>query len=339
MNVENFKDVDVIGKKDTIWRDANWVVVEHNPAAGTKSVDKDKTIKFSVGNQDDRKVLDLIPSDSAFAREVASREEKPKPQTSPACRDPKITIKTRWESEDFPIPDQDRVATSWTRADATITVTNRSKYTLRIETVDTFLNIGRPDGRNELDEDEYNDSGSNLNPNDIDVGEYGWYLDPGDTNEYEPFIVLNTVTDTFPLISAEEPTLTPSVTWRYKDDKHFRKCTLRPSRISTVGHRFGDGAGNDQWPVSVERADDGVIATIKRCASGEAEVLDATELQMKRGKTTVAPIAERLKVPVAANKCREIEVRYPGVTGDGWSIQQPGDQDTPFVWKLPPKTQ
>jgi hypothetical protein len=335
MKVENFEDVDVVGKEDSIWLDANWVVVEHSPAAGTKEVDTDTTIKFSVGNEDDRKVLDLIPADSPFAREKDAESRRPSKPTKPACKDPKITIETKWESEDFPIPDEDRIATSWTRADATVKVTNRSKYTLRIETVETNLAIRKPDKRNELEAEDYNDPGTLLNPNDIDEGEYGWYLDPGDTNEYQPWVGLNELTDVLPLISADEPILTPRVTWRYKADKDFRKCTLRPARTSTVGDRFPEGSGASQWPVSVERVPDGVNVAIKRCASDEDEVLDATDLTMVRGKKKIRPVADRLKVPVAANKCRKIEVAYLGDINEGWSLQQPGDQDTPFVWKVP----
>lgn len=76
MGVENFEDVDVIGDRDTIFRDANWVVVEQNPAPGSKEVDTDQTIKLSVGNQDDKEVLELIPADSPFATEVAKVKEK-----------------------------------------------------------------------------------------------------------------------------------------------------------------------------------------------------------------------------------------------------------------------
>lgn len=71
LDVENFDDKDVIGEEDAIFRDANWIVVRQEPAAGSKDVDAGTTIKLFVGNQDDDEVLKMIPGDSAFAREVA----------------------------------------------------------------------------------------------------------------------------------------------------------------------------------------------------------------------------------------------------------------------------
>lgn len=71
LGVENFEDTDVIGEKDSIWRDANWVVVEQDPSAGTREVDTDTKIKLSVGHEDDEEVLDRIPADSDFALEQA----------------------------------------------------------------------------------------------------------------------------------------------------------------------------------------------------------------------------------------------------------------------------
>lgn len=71
MDVTKFSDQDVVGDEDSIWRDANWVVVKQEPAAGTADVDKDQTITLLVGNEDDDEVLDMIPPDSEFAVEVA----------------------------------------------------------------------------------------------------------------------------------------------------------------------------------------------------------------------------------------------------------------------------
>ena len=76
LQVTQFEDKDVLGEEDTIFRDANWVVVKQSPAAGTPKMDTDTTIKLSVGNEDDAEVLDLIPKDSAFAVEVAEKQAK-----------------------------------------------------------------------------------------------------------------------------------------------------------------------------------------------------------------------------------------------------------------------
>jgi len=71
LDVTNFDDKDVIGDEDFILRDANWVVVKQDPPAGTEGVDTGTTIKLYVGNEDDDEVLEMIPSDSDFAVEVA----------------------------------------------------------------------------------------------------------------------------------------------------------------------------------------------------------------------------------------------------------------------------
>ncbi|WP_324274700.1 PASTA domain-containing protein [Blastococcus brunescens] len=76
LGIENFEDIDVIGEEDSIWRDANWVVVEQDPPAGTRDVDTDTTIKLSVGNEDDEEVLTRIPADSPFALEQSEAERE-----------------------------------------------------------------------------------------------------------------------------------------------------------------------------------------------------------------------------------------------------------------------
>jgi hypothetical protein len=76
LGIEEFQDTDVIGEKDSIWLDANWVVVEQDPPAGSPEVDTDTEVKLSVGNEDEGEVLDLIPPDSAFALEHAESEER-----------------------------------------------------------------------------------------------------------------------------------------------------------------------------------------------------------------------------------------------------------------------
>jgi hypothetical protein len=84
LGVEDFDDVDVIGEEDAIFRDANWVVVKQEPAAGTKNVDTGTTIRLEVGNEDDSEVLKMIPEDSDFAREMApDEEEEPSEEPQP----------------------------------------------------------------------------------------------------------------------------------------------------------------------------------------------------------------------------------------------------------------
>jgi hypothetical protein len=74
MGMENFDDTDVMGEIDGVWRDANWIVVEQNPSAGTAEVDTGTTIELSVGNEDEaEEVLAAIPPDSPFAREYAAQ--------------------------------------------------------------------------------------------------------------------------------------------------------------------------------------------------------------------------------------------------------------------------
>ncbi len=73
LDVDEFEDVDVLGKEDTIFLDRNWVVVSQNPAAGTAKVDTGTKVELSVGNQDDKEVLDRIPSDSPFALEQSEK--------------------------------------------------------------------------------------------------------------------------------------------------------------------------------------------------------------------------------------------------------------------------
>lgn len=77
LEVTEFEDSDVVGEKDMIWLDGNWVVVAQEPAAGTPDVDTGTTITLSVGNEDEvKEVLKLIPDDSAFAREVAAQRSE-----------------------------------------------------------------------------------------------------------------------------------------------------------------------------------------------------------------------------------------------------------------------
>lgn len=89
MGVENFEDVDVIGEEDSIFRDANWVVVAQDPPAGTAEVETGTTIELSVGNEDEEKeVLAAIPPDSPFAREFAAQAaEEEKDQEAQAKKD------------------------------------------------------------------------------------------------------------------------------------------------------------------------------------------------------------------------------------------------------------
>lgn len=83
LDVDGFDDVDVIGEEDSIFLDANWVVVRQDPAAGTKEEDTGATIKLEVGNEDDSEVLEMIPADSPFALEMAPNEE-PEPTDEPS---------------------------------------------------------------------------------------------------------------------------------------------------------------------------------------------------------------------------------------------------------------
>lgn len=78
LEVEGFDDKDVIGEEEEILWDSNWVVVKQTPAAGTKEMDTDTTVKLEVGNEDDKKVLSLIPSTSPFAREMAKKTAEKK---------------------------------------------------------------------------------------------------------------------------------------------------------------------------------------------------------------------------------------------------------------------
>lgn len=73
LGFENFEDADVIGAKETIFRDRNWVVVSQDPAVGATEVDTGTKPKLSVGNQDDKSVLKRISADSPFAIEAAKK--------------------------------------------------------------------------------------------------------------------------------------------------------------------------------------------------------------------------------------------------------------------------
>lgn len=76
LDVTDFDDKDVIGAEDDILLDSNWVVVKQTPKAGAKDVDSGTTVKLEVGNQDDKKVLTLIPVDSPFAKETVKEKAK-----------------------------------------------------------------------------------------------------------------------------------------------------------------------------------------------------------------------------------------------------------------------
>lgn len=82
LGVENFEDTDIIGGEDAIFLDANWVVVEQSPPAGTAGVDTDTTIELGVGNEDDPEVLDVIPADSPFAIEINGDPAEADPETT-----------------------------------------------------------------------------------------------------------------------------------------------------------------------------------------------------------------------------------------------------------------
>lgn len=73
LDVDEFDDIDgVEDNRDIIW-DANWVVIEQEPAAGTKEVDTGEIIKLTVANEDDDELLDLIPEGSPVAEEFAAK--------------------------------------------------------------------------------------------------------------------------------------------------------------------------------------------------------------------------------------------------------------------------
>lgn len=76
LGVKDFADKDVIGHEDTIFLDSHWVVVKQTPKAGTKGVSTDTKVKLEVGNQNDKKVLTLIPTGSPFAKEMSKKKAK-----------------------------------------------------------------------------------------------------------------------------------------------------------------------------------------------------------------------------------------------------------------------
>lgn len=46
LGIQEFDDTDAIGEEDSILRDANWVVVEQDPPAGTREVGTDTKIRL-----------------------------------------------------------------------------------------------------------------------------------------------------------------------------------------------------------------------------------------------------------------------------------------------------
>ncbi|TFV86143.1 PASTA domain-containing protein [Blastococcus sp. CT_GayMR16] len=74
LGFEEFDDSDAFDERAII-RDANWVVLESDPAAGA-SVALDETVAFQVGKRDERRTVDLLPAGSPVAQEFAAQEAK-----------------------------------------------------------------------------------------------------------------------------------------------------------------------------------------------------------------------------------------------------------------------
>jgi hypothetical protein len=74
LGFEEFDDSDAFDDR-TIMLDANWVVVESEPAAGD-SVGIDEIVAFHVGKRDERRAIELLPADSPVAQEFAAQEAK-----------------------------------------------------------------------------------------------------------------------------------------------------------------------------------------------------------------------------------------------------------------------
>ena len=83
LNTRDFKDTDNVQHRNVLW-DSHWVVIAQDPPAGATHVDTDTTIKLSVVNQDYKKLLDLIPSDSP---EAVARQKQKKEAAAKAAKD------------------------------------------------------------------------------------------------------------------------------------------------------------------------------------------------------------------------------------------------------------
>jgi hypothetical protein len=74
LGFEEFDDRDKFEDRSVLL-DANWVVLESEPAAGDKAA-IDETVVFSVGKRDERRAVELLPAESSVAREFAAKEEQ-----------------------------------------------------------------------------------------------------------------------------------------------------------------------------------------------------------------------------------------------------------------------
>ena len=280
------------------------------------------------------------PSKSATSAPPNSKPSK-KPEPSPTktteakddgCTPPLEKVKAKWETEDVPFPKKDIVRTRWADADFTWSFTNRSSHKMVVDFALFF--VRKPAG------EKVRPTFSGYTSPDLsfDVGDgEGATVDPGDTftTGQQPFGLRDWM-DQFPLYSKGEPRTSVSFSWHFKDSGVQARCVDTPARTVPVGAQ-PHVLAQAPWVTKARFARGGLIATARLCAGDEAEVFDGGKFYASRDDARVAPqpVAGQLKVPVAASACRDVRLRFAGVTSRDWVLTHPYyDEKVPLRWTL-----
>lgn len=361
LGVDKFEDVDVVGDDRTAFFDRNWVVLKQVPAAGTKKVDEDETIRLEIGAVEDDGILERLPEGSPVAvelqreadAEAADRaaeaeveEEAAKALaaeealigTRPAsewampdrdgCAAPEVDAEIEWEARDVADVENDEVDTRWLVDDVSIEVTNISDY--EIEVSDLYLRVHRPQNPVPASYQRGMSFESSVTSyfDAISIG-------PDETAENSGFLYANAsewYRDWVRLVAPQPPRHTAHVGWQYADSDVRRDCVVIPSRSHTVG--------NGETPTGVVSARfvrQGLRVLVRVCAEDRARVLDVSEYYAKneRDERVDAVATDRAKLPVARNSCRSTFIYLPGVKDSTWALRRYVDGwELPIQWFL-----
>lgn len=266
------------------------------------------------------------PSQTETPTEAAT-SEVPAPTTSNDCAKPTQSVAADWETEDVDFPRQDAVRTRWSDAYIEATFTNNSEHEAVVEFVMFFVSKPR---------------GTHPKPRfpmySIDSDTQSAEVEPGDsfTPPQQPFGLRDWM-DQFPIYTKQEPRVSVSFDWHYKDDDAQAACVDEPARTVPVGKK-PRVLSNEPWITSARFTKTGLHATARYCAGDTNDVLEGSRFYAEDPDgTKVEPTASNspTKVPVAAHQCRSITLEFKNVTGRDWTIAHPyWEDDVPLRWTL-----
>lgn len=251
------------------------------------------------------------------------------PEPDP-CPLPEETATGEWETEDVPFPKQDVVRKQWTYVSIEGKFKNTTRHDIVVESATQWVA--------QAEDSKQRPKFPTWTSASITVDRT---VEPGDTITAPgpAWSGLMDWLERWPIYGNKEPRVGVSFTWHYKDRDAERECVTIPTRTVPVGVRPWVVFATP-WVVKARFVDVGLRATVRRCAGDHDEVFNAGAFRVEQdGLDDVAATGARLKVPVAAKKCRNVEVLFRGVSSDEAVIAVPSendsqDPDVPLRWTL-----